>query len=430
MFGKEGGTPMPKLRNQLPKKCRDRNQCFSWHNGKRIYHGVWGSPKADESYKRFIAALLENPTLRPRDANIGNADVLVTELCDAFLQYHASRLNQSYIVHFKLSIEFLVAIYGCMSVHEITPKKLRTVRDQMVKTGRLCRRTINGHMTQLVRIFSWGCEEELVSPSTAGALKMIKPLPKGEPDTFDHPKRRNVSDEVIRRTLPFLSATVASMVMLQRLLGCRPAEIFNMRVGEIIQNTDSELWYYIPGHHKCERYYSDVDEDKIIPLGKPEQALLIPYLEGKQPDSAVFSPRQAVQEKKVQQRLVRKSKLTPSPREREQISAANPPQYSEFYNKDSYRRAVEYGIEKANKNLSDGETPIPRWTPYSLRHQAATALAKGKDGDKLAQALLDHSSLSTTRRYMHERLEQRKELARQRVNPFAESSGETDSFGA
>jgi integrase len=128
-----------------------------------------------------------------------------------------------------------------MSVHEITPKKLRTVREQMVKTGRLCRKTINGYITQLVRIFSWGCEEELVSPSTAGALKILKPLPKGEPSTFDHPKRRNVSDAVIRRTLPFLSATVAAMVILQRLLGCRPSEIFNMRAGDIVKNTGSEL---------------------------------------------------------------------------------------------------------------------------------------------------------------------------------------------
>jgi hypothetical protein len=92
-----------------------------------------------------------------------------------------------------------------------------------------------------------------------------------------------------------------------------------------------------------------VDEDKIIPLGKPEQALLTPYLEGKQAESAVFSPRQAVQDKKVRQRATRQSQLTPSQREREKSSAAHPPQYSEFYNKDSYRRAVEYGIAKATK---------------------------------------------------------------------------------
>ena len=66
---------MPKLKNRLPKNCRDRNQAFSWHNGRRIYHGVWGTPKADQAYKRFIAALLENPTMLLHDGK--TSDVLV-----------------------------------------------------------------------------------------------------------------------------------------------------------------------------------------------------------------------------------------------------------------------------------------------------------------------------------------------------------------
>jgi len=54
---------MTKLTNRMPKKCRDRNQAYSWHNGKRVYHGIWGTPEADSHYKRFLTALLENPTL-------------------------------------------------------------------------------------------------------------------------------------------------------------------------------------------------------------------------------------------------------------------------------------------------------------------------------------------------------------------------------
>ena len=48
LFGK-GRYTMPKLTNQLPKKCNDRGRAFSWHRGKRIYHGVWGSPEADKA---------------------------------------------------------------------------------------------------------------------------------------------------------------------------------------------------------------------------------------------------------------------------------------------------------------------------------------------------------------------------------------------
>ena len=75
---------MPKLKERCPKKCRDRNQCFSWHNGKRIYHGVWGSPEAEQSYKRFRIARLENPTLLSQGSKTG--DVFVSELAADFLR--------------------------------------------------------------------------------------------------------------------------------------------------------------------------------------------------------------------------------------------------------------------------------------------------------------------------------------------------------
>ena len=54
---------MPKLKNQLPKLCRNGKSAISWYKGKKFYHGVWGSLEADQSYKRFIAALLEKPVL-------------------------------------------------------------------------------------------------------------------------------------------------------------------------------------------------------------------------------------------------------------------------------------------------------------------------------------------------------------------------------
>jgi len=54
---------MPKLKNRCPKNCRDGEQSFSWYNGKRYYHGKWGTPQADENYRRFKIALLENPAL-------------------------------------------------------------------------------------------------------------------------------------------------------------------------------------------------------------------------------------------------------------------------------------------------------------------------------------------------------------------------------
>jgi hypothetical protein len=51
-------------------------------------------------------------------------------------------------------------------------------------------------------------EHELAKSSTVNDLREVKALSKGTPDTFDHKKRRAVSDDVIIATLPFLPPTL------------------------------------------------------------------------------------------------------------------------------------------------------------------------------------------------------------------------------
>jgi hypothetical protein len=169
----EGGTLMPKLNfngNRLPKMCDDRGRAFAWHNGKRHYLGVSGTPEADENYRRFKIALLENPTdsapvwkgkdnpmpdsSPPPDSEPG--EMLVARLAVEFLKYHSPRLDKTDVKHFHTAIAFLVEMFGSMSANEISPKKMRSVRNQMVQSGRFCRKTINGYITKLVRIFVWG----------------------------------------------------------------------------------------------------------------------------------------------------------------------------------------------------------------------------------------------------------------------------------
>ena len=86
------------MTKRLPKQCRDRNQSYSWHNGKRIYHGIWKSPEADTAYRRFIAELLESPAsiLRHR-----TGDILIAELAADFLDHHTTRLDESRVRHFR-----------------------------------------------------------------------------------------------------------------------------------------------------------------------------------------------------------------------------------------------------------------------------------------------------------------------------------------
>ena len=130
-------------------------------------------------------------------------------------------------------------------------------------------------------IFSWGVEEEHVQPNTALALKAVKPLPEGYAGTFDHPEREHVPDSIIIRTLPFAPPIIQAMLKLQRLIGMRPSEVFNMRVGKIDKNAAPELWLYKLVRHKTKK---KTKRKKIVLLGKPEQELLAPYLENKRPE--------------------------------------------------------------------------------------------------------------------------------------------------
>ena len=244
MFEK-GEMLMPKLKNRLPKNCRDRNQAFSWYDGRRIYHGVWGSPEAEKSYKRFLAALLENPSLHPQVGK--DICVLVSELTDGYLDGIESRMGADAVVMFKQTIGYLVESYGEIAVNDFSPKKLKTVRSKMLKTGTLCRNQINRYIGYIKRIFQWGVEEEIVESNVALALKAVKNLRKDEEGAFDHPEKEEVPFWVVAATLPFLAPMLAAMVQIQWMLGMRPSEVFKMRVGDIDRTRENGLWYYIPG---------------------------------------------------------------------------------------------------------------------------------------------------------------------------------------
>ena len=408
---------MPKLKNRLPKMCRDRNQAISWYKGKRIHHGVWNSPEAERNYKRFIARLLENPVLPLQDSKTG--DTLVSELAAGFLGYFETRLDKTEFQHCERAIGYLIEIHGELAVNEFSPKKLKVCRNQMVKAGTLCRSQINKHIGRIIRIFAWGVEEEVVEPKTVAALREVKALREGEQGTFDNLPREDVPDEVVLRTLPFLSPTVRAMVLIQRLAGMRPSEVFRMTVGDVDQTRDPEFWYYTPPSHKTKKHIGK----KEIPLSKWEQELVAPYLINKKPSEAVFSPRQAVLERRERERerAERKTKISPSQQARDWRRVEKPAdRMGEFYDRSSYWRAIQYGILKANRELPDGEK-IPHWTPYQLRHAAGTAVEKTEGLDK-AQALLGHRTANITKRYAHGQLAIAEEMARKRVNPFEDES--------
>jgi integrase len=357
---------------------------------------------------------LENPTLLLRDSKTG--DVLVSELATSFLAAIENQTDYTDLSHFKRVVGFLVDIYGELSVNEFSPKKLKAVRSQMVNVGTLCRRMVNSYTARIIRIFAWGVEEELAKTDVK-ALREVKNLRKKERGTRDNSPREDVPIDVVERTLPFMSPTIATMVQLQWLTGMRPSEICRMTAGDIDKTRKPGLWHYVPESHKTEEHIGK----KAIPLSKDEQELITPYLMGKKPSDAVFSPRTTMQEWKTEWRDNRKTKITPSQAIRNRERAENPTyRVGEFYDSHAYRKAVEYAIIKGNKVLPEGQQ-IPHWTPYQLRHSAATVIELEHGLDE-AQAQLGHTSADMTKRYSKAQLIQREKLALNRRNPFAKKT--------
>ncbi|MDR0327724.1 MAG: hypothetical protein LBI05_05460 [Planctomycetaceae bacterium] len=403
---------MPKLNSRPPKYSKLKKYAVVYYRGKIHYPGLYGSPESKVAYARLVAEIQANPVLLPPS---GEKHVTVRELSAAFLDHAKANTDPtSFSFNRVIVLDFLDKLFGDDTpVEDFKPSCLKLVREEMVNSRRFCRRIVNRCTNRIISIFAWGVENDIVPETTWRALKAVKSLRKGDEGTFDNEERQPVPDDVIRRTLPFMPPILRTMVQLQWLLSMRPNEIFKMRVGDIDTTRGNGLWYYVPGSYKTSQFVGKI----VFPLGKPEQELIAPYLVGKAPEAAVFSPRTAMAERNAEKRANRKTKISPSQAARAEERAANPTRsYNEFYNRDSYRNAVEHAITKGNKILPDGEK-IPHWFPYLLRNSGVTAIELEYGLDK-AQAQAGHTSADMTKRYSGAQLRQREDLARNRRNPF------------
>ncbi|MGL6194657.1 MAG: hypothetical protein ACRC2T_07505 [Thermoguttaceae bacterium] len=130
---------------------------------------------------------MENQIL-PLPSKTGG-DVLVSELVAGFLGHAESRLDRTGFQHFKRAVSNLIVVYGEHSVNELSPKKLKVCRNQMLKSGTLCRSQIIKHVGRIIRIFAWEVEEEHIRSNVVAALGEVKNLQHGEKGTFDNPPR-------------------------------------------------------------------------------------------------------------------------------------------------------------------------------------------------------------------------------------------------
>jgi integrase len=234
--------------------------------------------------------------------------------------------------------------------------------------------------------------EELVPPAVYEALRTVAGLTFGRTAARETEPVRPVSDEHVEAVLPYVTPVVATIIQLQRLTGMRPDEAVRLRMCEV--DTSNPVWIYEPYAHK-NRWRA---HRRFILIGPKAQQLLAPFL-NREPSEFVFSPKESEAIRNGIRKQNRKSPMTPSQASRRPKKHPKNAKRA-HYDVDSYRRAITYGIRKANRN---GLT-VPHWAPNQLRHSRATEIRK-KFGVEAAQVVLGHARADVTQIYAERNLD-------------------------
>jgi len=299
------------------------------------------------------------------------------------------------------SIRPLRQLYGTQLAGHFGCRELKAVRSAMQATGRLCRTEINRRIGVIRRVFRWGVSESIVPAGVMHSLRELLPLQRGRCEAHEAKPVTSVSDTVVEATIPFLPPVLQDVVRIQRLTGCRPGEVLQMRPADI--DRTSEVWMFRPVSHKTEHH----GKARLILLGPKAQVILTPYLLRPQ-TSNCFSPAESESQRKRALRANRKSPVQPSQVDRRKVSPKKLPR--DYYDRHAYGHAIRRAVETANRvrlkellqrlgrpaSRDEAEAvKLPHWHPNQLRHAAATEI-RSAAGLDVAAAVLGHSRPDTT----------------------------------
>jgi integrase len=367
-------------------------------NGRHIYLGKFGSPESRQEYARVLAeaALPAGPPTASDNVDVKGP--LISELLVAYLKFAESYYSNEGqpTKEFRGMLDTvspLNQLYGDTLANEFGPLRLKAVREHLV--GRqLCRNEVNKRISRLKRVFKWAVSEELISPSVHQALSTVTGLKYGRTSARESEPVKPVDQTTVELTLPFVTPQIAAMIRLQLLTGMRPGEVIVMRPCDI--DTGADVWIYTPAAHKG-RWRG---HHRTIPLGPQAQMQIEPFMN--RPETVfLFSPAEA-DEYRHERRAIDRNRKTPvypcelrarEKRKQQARSRKSRRPRGATYTPDSYRRAIEYGVTRSNRERAKGDpeaVSINKWSPYQLRHSFATNMRRDY-GVEAAQLGLGHA---------------------------------------
>ena len=366
-------------------------------SGRTFYLGRYGSAESRREYKRLVGEFIASDGVLITESD--KADLSVAEMLLAFITWADDHYGTSTeLDDLRLIIRRIQGLYAEQRAVEFGFVQFETIRQGMVKDG-MTRLYINEQMRRLVRIFKWAASRNLIRTEVAGSLSMIDPLRKGRTTARESKPILPVPSETLEATLEFLPQVVADMVRLQRLVGCRPGEVCQIKPSMIDRSGD--VWQVHLEKHK-NQYRG---KQRTLYVGPKGQKILVRYLD-RDPDQYCFSPAESEKQRLKARRAARVTPDGPG-RSRPGLNRTRnrkrPP--GDHYDKDSYRKAIHRACAKAfpapeelGPKAEKSWHADHRWNPNQIRHSAGTQFRQEADLET-ARVMLGHSNVSTTEIY-------------------------------
>jgi integrase len=411
------GPQMPVLKEALPKyrKHKASGQAVVAIQGQDFYLGPWNSQASHVEYDRIIAEYLaagrQLPVKRASAADLTIVEILARYKRFAKAYYRKNGKSTGEWENVEHAVQPLLRLYGRTAVQDFGPLALKAVRQTMIKDG-LTRQGINARINRIKRVIRWAVSEELAPAMLIQALETVGGLEAGRTSAPETVPVAPVSDEVVGKTLPHLPGVVADMVRFQRLTGCRPGEVCQLRPMDV--DRSQEVWQYRPASHKTQHH----DMERAIFIGPKAQDILRPYLL-RPADTCCFSPAESKKQWLEARHAARKTPLScgNAPGSNRKSHPKRRPK--DRYTKDTYNRAIQRGCEAAfdmptelrriSTKLPDDERKRLQklaakwraencWSPNQLRHSAGTQVRR-EFGLEAAQVILGHAKADVTQVY-------------------------------
>lgn len=389
--------------------------------------GEFGSPESRERYHRIIAEWerrgrrLLPPDFDDVPARRSGA-ITIVEVIRDYWRWAVDYYRPKHAQALDGALTLLRHFYGRTPAAEFGPKKLRLLRDHMIRGGGSCRKPwsrkyINAQVQRIRHVFKWAAGHELVPVTVHQSLCTLEPLRRGRCDAREGKRVAPVPGHLLDAVLPNLTRPVAALVKLQLLSGARAGELLGLRPCDIQMDDQLGVWTYKPEEHK--NAYRE--HERVIYFGPQAQEVIRPFLHDRATSAFLFSPAESDAERRLR---LHAQRTTPAGQGNEPGTnrRENPRRKpGDRFTTNTYHRAIQYACDRTfppppHLAKRDGETvdawrerlqaedlwgelvawrKAHRFHPHQLRHNAATELRKAF-GLEAAQLTLGHASAQIT----------------------------------